>query len=451
MSTSFTPLAFTGISPYSSDFQTILNRAVTIAQLPVKQLQNRDSDTLQKKTLLSTLASQVNRLVSDLRSLGDVAAGQALSASTSDPTIVTAANTGAATPASYTIDSITSAASPASERTLVSYADSSDTPVSSTGTVKLIAGSSSYTLSLSTNNLLSLRDQINNLNAGVNASILTTPSGNYLALNANTTGATTLRLIDDPDGAAADLLTAANQGSNAVFKLNGIDVSQPGNIVNNVIPGVTLTILKASNSPVTVSLASDRSRLSAAVQTFVSSFNAARDTVNAQIGPAAGLLSGDTVITQVADQLRQIAAFQTPSGSVRTLADLGVTFDSSGHASFDSSVFNALPDTSISDAFRFIGSASTGLGGFSATLQQIGDPAGGLIQIEQQGLDRTDQNLQRQIADLNDRIAVMRNALAAKLQAADSLLGLLAAQQQQIAASLQGLNLVLYGRNTNQG
>ena len=40
---SITPLTFTGVSTYSNDFQTILSRAVQIAQLPLKALQNRDT------------------------------------------------------------------------------------------------------------------------------------------------------------------------------------------------------------------------------------------------------------------------------------------------------------------------------------------------------------------------------------------------------------------------
>ena len=48
--------------------------------------------------------------------------------------------------------------------------------------------------------------------------------------------------LDDPAGANTNLLTSTNQGSDAVFSLNGIPVTQPGNVVNSVIPGVTFTI-----------------------------------------------------------------------------------------------------------------------------------------------------------------------------------------------------------------
>jgi len=50
------PLVFTGVSTYSSDLQTVLNRAVSIANLPVTQLQNRQKDLVQQKLLVTNLS-----------------------------------------------------------------------------------------------------------------------------------------------------------------------------------------------------------------------------------------------------------------------------------------------------------------------------------------------------------------------------------------------------------
>src|SRR5262249_7604158 len=163
--------------------------------------------------------------------------------------------------------------------------------------------------------------------------------------------------------------TSSNQGSDAVFQLDGFDVDQPGNVINNVIPGVTFTLLGASDTPIGISLQSDRNQLASALQDFAAKYNTVRTTLNTQEGPAAGLLSGDLAITQTEDALRHIAAYQTPSGSVKSLADLGIEFDSAGKASFNPTTFNQLTDSQLSAAFKFIGSATSGLGGFSASLQ----------------------------------------------------------------------------------
>jgi flagellar hook-associated protein 2 len=445
----FTPLTISGVSQFSSDFQSIMDRAVKIAQLPIQQLQNRDSDAIQKKTLLIGVSGAVGNLASALDGIADVSKKKALGASSSNPSVVTVGTSTANSAATYTINSVTSIASAASERTLTSYGDSAATPVGSTGDFRLTVGDQDYDFSLTNNTLIGLRDKVNALGAGVTATILTTSGGNYLSVSANTNGEQTLALKDDPNGANTDLLTATNQGSDLVFHLNGIQVQQSSNLVNSVIPGLTFTVQQASDSAVDLSLTSDTSTLSSALQSFVNGFNAVRGQVNAQTGSGAGLLTGSSVVVQLSAKLREISAYRTTDGTLRGLADLGITFDSSGQASFDPATLNNLSEQQVDDAFTFLGDDSTGLGKFAKDLKQFSDPISGIIKLEQQGLDRIDQALQTQIDTLNDRLDVMQKGLAQKLQQADTLLASLETQQNTVKASLQGLNSVLYGK-TNE-
>jgi flagellar hook-associated protein 2 len=452
----FAPVTLNAVSQYSSDLQSILTRAGAIAQIPIQYLQNQDATVLSQESVLGGLQSAVGSLADSLTSLGTLAASQGLSATSSDPSSVTATVTGATAPTSYTINSVTSAASAATEHSQNFFADSTSTPVSSTGTMDLLVGSTHHVFTLTNNSLIGVRDQINSLNAGVTASILTTAGGNYLAVAANATGATTLQLIDDPitagnpGGASTNILTSSNQGTDAVFQLNGINVRQPGNTVNSVIPGVTLNIVGATNSPLTVTLASDSSQLSSALQSFVSSYNSVQSAVTAQEGTSGGPLNGDHVVTQLAGELRQLASYYNSSGSINSLADLGVTFnDATGQASFDPTVLSGLSGTQLSDAFKFVGSATAGLGGFSASFTQFSDPISGIIKIEADGLAQTDQSLQTQITDKTDRANAVQAALASRLEAADAALAQLQSQQQTLTGSLQALSLVIYGQNPN--
>jgi len=313
--------------------------------------------------------------------------------------------------------------------------------------VKLTVGTQNYTLSLANNSLIGLRDQINTLGAGVTASILTTANGNYLSLAANASGATTLTLTDDPSGAATTLLTAANQGTDAVFTLNGITVTQTTNQVNSVIPGVTFGLLGPSASPVTLTLATDRSQLSSALNDFVTQYNTLKSAVTAQVGERAGLLTGNPLIAGLQQSLREVTSYRASTGGVRSLTDLGITFDNTGKAQFDTPTFNALSDSSISSAFQFVGTATSGLAGFGTKLTQYSDPITGLIRQEQDGIDRLDQHLQQQIETLTTRATDVQTKLLNRLTQADSLLAQLESQQNFLSASLQSLNLVLYGKS----
>jgi flagellar hook-associated protein 2 len=449
----FAPITLTGVSQYSSDLQSVLNRAVAIAQIPITALQNSDATVLSKENLLGQLQTTVQALATSLSSLGAMASTRALSATSSDSSVVSATDTGAATPANYTINSVTSIAAAASEHSLASYSDSTTIPVSSTGNMALVVGSQTYQIALTggANNLAGLAQQINLQNAGVTASVLTTAGADYLSLSASSTGATTLQIIDDPGGANTQWLTNTNQGADAEFHLNGIDVKQPSNTVNNVIPGLTFNILDTSDTPVTLSLASDPSQLTSALQTFVANYNSLRTALNAQEGPAAGALSGDTSVIQLEDAMRRLTAYtsSTPgspnSGSIQSLSDLGITFSSNGQATLDPTVVSGLSDSQLSDALNFVGSATSGLGGLSQTFQQFSDPTDGLIRVEANGYAKTDQSLQSQISTLTSRMTIMQKNLASQLSIADAAIAELQSQQTELSASLQGLSLVLYG------
>jgi flagellar hook-associated protein 2 len=463
-----TPLSFTGVSQFSNDFQTILNRAVSIAQLPITALQNQQANLLQEKQLSTSFESAVSALAISVTNLGNLGAGQAMSATSSDTSKVTIASTSATTPASYSITSITSVAAAALETSAIGYASATATPVSSNGTLELVVGGTSkqFTLGVGKNNLAGLRDAINALGLGATASVLTTGTGltpNYLSVSSNTTGQAALQLIDDPNGTPAQLLTSTNQGANAVFQLNGVGVVNPSNLINNVVAGVSFNIVAKTDplqplQAVTLSLAVDPTQISSALQDFVTKYNAVGAQVNAQIGPAAGLLSGNSLIYQTQSVMRALVNYNG-SGTIKSLADLGIELDSSGKMSFNQTTtdptrhiaFNSLSGAQITAAFSFLGSATTGFGGLSSQLTQISDPVTGLIKVQQDQYDAADNRITAQVSTLTDRINSMQKSLSAQLQAADALIASLNSQQQMLTATLQGSSFAAFGSPATSG
>jgi len=448
-----TPLTFTGVSKYSADFQTILSRAVSIANLPAKAIQNQQTDLLQKKLITTNLQTAATGLSASLTALTAVGDNKGLTASSSDSSKVAILTSTGTTAASYTVSEITSVAKAASETSAVGYADSNTAPVSSTGTVKLTVGGNDYTINLTpeTNNLVGLRNAINNLGVGVTASVLTTGTGlnpNYLSVSANATGAQALSITDDPDGAAAALLTSDNQGANAVFKLNGVPVSKASNTINDVVPGISFSVLgTTSGDTVSLSLATDRSKLTSALQTFVANYNALSTQLDGQIGPSAGVLSGDFLIREVQGDLRALTGFQG-TGTVKTFSDLGLELSNTGELSLNTTKLDGLSATDIDSAFTFVGSSVFGLGSLGSKFTQLSDPINGLIKIQQDQYEVTNTRLTDDLANITDKVALMQTVMAQKLQAADSLLAQLDSQQNVLTGLLLGVNNALYGTNT---
>ena len=460
-----TPLAFTGVSTFSNDFQTILNRAVSIAQLPIKALQNQQSNLLQEKQLATSLESAVSALATSVTNLGNVGSSQGLVGSSSDTTKVVVNSTSATTPVSYAITNITSVAKAASESSVKGYANATSAPVSSTGTVRLVIGGKAVTpdiqLDGAHNNLTGLRDAINALGTGVTASVLTTGTGAtpyYLSVSANSTGQNALQLIDDPANTAQQLLTAANPGANAVFLVDGANVTSSSNLINNVVSGVTFTIVgqTSGGQTVTLSAASDASQISTALQDFVTNYNAVVSQLNAQIGPAAGMLSGNSLIWSVQSALRSLVNYNG-TGTIKSLADLGIELDNTGKMSFNQTTsdpsrhiaFNSLSSAQIAGAFSFLGSATTGFGGLSASLTQFSDPITGAIKAQQDQFDAAYNRINDQVSSMTAQVNTMQTTLSAKLQAADAQLAQMQSQQQLLASTIQGLNFASYGYQNN--
>ena len=460
-----TPLTFTGVSTFSNDFQTILTRAVSIAQLPITALQNHDSDILAEKTLAAGLESAVSDLATSVSNLGSIGSSQGMSGSSSDKTKVVVNSTTASTPASYAITNISSLASAASASTVSGYADAGSTSVSASGTMQVqingVAVSPNITLDASHNNLDGLANAINGLNAGVTASVISTGTGAtpyYLSISANSTGLNTLSLIEDPNntnGGPAAVALNSTPGSNADFYVNGAHVTSSTNDISNVITGMDFTLTGTTlitDPAVTLSTAQDPTQISTGLQDFVTKYNAVSSLLNAQIGPAAGLLSGNSLIWGIQATLRGLVNFNG-TGAIKSLSDMGMELDNTGKMSFNQTTtdpsrhiaFNSLTSAQIADAFSFLGSATTGFGELASSLTQFSDPITGAIQAQQAQFTATDTRLNDQIATTTAQVNAMQTALSAQLQAADARVAQMQSQQQLLTATLQGLNFASFG------
>jgi flagellar hook-associated protein 2 len=448
----FAPLTFTGVSTYSADFQKILERTVAIASQPITQLQAEQAKIFQQQTLATGLQSAIAGLSTAVKDLGTLGTSKALGGTSSNTSKVSIGTVTANSPASYTISEITSVAR-AGSATTAGFADGDTTAVSANGTVRLTFNGTEHTIELTPaeNNLSGLRNKINALGAGVTASILTTGTGAnpfYLSITSNTSGEKPIALVDDPAGAATNLLANSDPGANAVFKVNGVEVSKPSNLVNDVVSGVTFSILGTTSSSETVSLtlATNRSTLSNRLESFVNAYNAVLDATDAQIGEAAGLLTGDLLVREAKDALRAVTGYEG-TGAIKSLAQLGIEFGNDGRAKFEAPVFGALSDAQVQDGFAFLGSASTGFGGLTSRLGQLSDPVTGLIAIQTTKYQEADRRIASRVEDLTTRLMALQRTTAEKLQTVDAMLGSLESQATIVEASYKSLQLTLFGKN----
>jgi len=198
-----------------------------------------------------------------------------------------------------------------------------------------------------------LQDVINNINgsaAGVTAAY--DPINNRFTLSNNTTGDVGISLQDVTGNflAATGLSGGTlNRGNNLIYNLNGGSqniISQTNTIgpTSSGITGLTVQALATttgSTPPVTVTVASDTTTISNAIQKFVTDYNSAQNFIKSQqtVTTAAdgtvtpGTLTGDTNTNNIVTSLRALmSAVTNTNGSSNTLnqlSDLG--FQSNGN------------------------------------------------------------------------------------------------------------------------
>jgi flagellar hook-associated protein 2 len=429
-------------SRYSSDLQQVLSRAIAIASLPLNQLDSQLTDLQNRSTALNSMNGKFSALQTALQGVSSAAVST--SAQVSNSSVLSAQSDSSATAGSYAIH-VVSAGAPSSALSttgLPTVQDPSSQSISAATSFTLTVGTATFTISPANSTLRSLADAINSSGANVSATIINlgSPSSPDYKLSLQTTklGNIALQLNDG----AQDLLGTLSAGSEAQYQING----QPATPISSdsttvtIAPGVTVDLLQSGDSTVTVSQAS--SAQANALSAFVAAYNAAVDELSANRGQGGGALTGDSLIFTLSQSLRNMSGFTGGAGSIQNLTDLGLTFDKTGHLSFDQTVFNSVAAAHPTDLTAFLGSPTTGgfLKNATDTLNGLEDPTTGVIQTTMTSAQTAITNQNQKISDEQDRIDTLIAGLTAKIDAADALIASLEQQASYFTTLFADMN-----------
>lgn len=206
----------------------------------------------------------------------------------------------------------------------------------------------------SNNSLAGIRDAINNANLGVTASIVgdgsanpyrlvlqSSSSGAARAMRISVSGDAALQNLLSYDPGAAQNLTQTQAAQDAKFSINGLSLSNATNSVTAALAGVTLNLLSAGSS--SLSVKRDTSGVQTALQGMVKAYNDLNSQLTqvASYNPdtqQAGPLNGDFAVTMIQSHLRDALSKVLDGGlAYHSLADIGVSFQRDGTLSLDTS------------------------------------------------------------------------------------------------------------------
>ena len=302
-----------------------------------------------------------------------------------------------------------------------------------------------------------MRDAINTQSDGrLSASIINDGEGYRLSVNATETGAAasiqSTNFTDVLDNSVATSDTQFVQdGVDAKFNVNGIDIVSPTNRVEGAIQGITLTLTEAGTGS-TVVVAQDSNAIREQVTAFVDTYNTLKDTVgsltayNPESG-SAGELNGDSATRTVENTLRQALSSSTGGDGFNVLSDIGISLQLDGTLAIDNERLDEV-----------IANQPDQLAGFFAGDTNEGGMAGQITSAVEQligeggRLGSAISSSESQVERLNDRFATTESRIdqtveryRAQFAAMDSMVG----QMNQTSAYLTEQLAVIGRPNQN--
>jgi len=434
------------------DFGQIVDQLVKVAHQPVDRLNQKKTDFNTKLTDLTTLSTKVIALQSASDAMKLPTSFDKTTAAVGDPTVLSAlvSSTAAAGTYSVRVIQLAQAHQVASKAAKAVSSATADVVSGGSATFTFKVGSgANQTVTLGSSGTLSdLRDQINNLGAGVAASIVNTgteaaPSYRLILASNNTgsTGAITivadgtdLDLTNISGTGGTDTLSAAQNAKVQIGDqtLNPLTIERSSNTISDAIDGVTLSLTKTTGTEtVQVSLSKDVNAVKTNIKALATAYNdivkfiSERSTydVTTQQG---GIFFNEPSARTVLSRLRT-ALSSMPSGATTysSLGQIGFKTERDGTITVDDAKLSTALTTDYAGVKALLSSqgAATGLAqSVSSAVDSLNDVAGGTLTVRKNSLTSEISRLGDDIARQEDFVSRYEERLKQQFAALDGLL-----------------------------
>ncbi|MBO9695701.1 MAG: flagellar filament capping protein FliD [Sphingopyxis sp.] len=296
-----------------------------------------------------------------------------------------------------------------------------------TGTMTLTVGGVAKTITIgATNNSLDgLASAINASGAGVTASIIADEGGHRLILKGPTgeTGAFTLAADAGADPGLAAFatgggMTEGQSAANAEFTIDGVAFSRATNIIDDVVPGMSLTLKKAApGQGVDIGASRPLDMIKQTVGDFVSVYNQLKKSLVA----ASNISGAGSSLRELERELGSLVNKVLSShGTINKLSDIGISTTKEGLLSVDNAKLDKVlaSDAGAVEALfnprRDATHTETTDPGIAFALDAIRDKAvgtNGAIDRVSKSLDARKENLADQLEKIEERESAYKKRL----------------------------------------
>ena len=442
------PLSSAGIGS-GLNVSDIVSKMMSLEQRPLNLLQAKANSTEAKISSFGQIKAALSGLYEAANGLSNLTTWRGKQVTSGDKSVATGTATGEATAASFSlkVDSL------AQGQSLASGVFASGTTMGADGQLTLqkgrwdaagtgfTAGSgSAVPISIAaTDTLADVAAKITNSGSGITAVVVKGSSGDRLLVRGTDTGEENGFSMSVQGGGSAlaglaydqagRTMTSTAAAQDAQFSINGMAVTSASNTVTDVVPGVTLNLLKTTTSAVDISIGTDKDAIKGKVKAFHEAFNkihsllrnlSAFDEKNKTSQP----LQGDSAVRSLQSALNSL--MQRPTADGTTFASLGLEMK------LDSSYRNptlALDETKLNAALNDLPKlerALTGDGSTEGLITRLRDFAfaangvNGDITTRTKGLESTKKNHADAMEAMEMRLEQRQQNLLRQYQALDA-------------------------------
>jgi flagellar hook-associated protein 2 len=435
------PITFGGFN--NIDFGLVLNAIMQQERAPLTAVESQKTALQAQNSAFATFATKLGALQSAVAALAGEDSLAGVAATSSDEEAVGISTGSASVSGRYEV--VVSELARAQVTTSESTYTSLDAVVATGGVVTLAQfGHPAIDIPITgATTLEELADAINlQSDAPVSASVVQVSPGQYrLVLTGRSTGADNgftvsfstplsggegLTFVDtDDDGSAGDDPDDNVQPStNATFTVNQVAITSATNIVDDVIPGVTLNLRRAdATKTIAVDVEQDLEDTVAKVEAFATAYNNVVNFINEQNTAAIAGKPGigrDPMVRALREALR-FTIMGAESGALARLPEVGIGFDRTGKVIIDEDRLKEAISTSSVDVQALFGGADGNGGRFGALEDLIAGytKAGGLVTNVRDRIDDQVARLSERLLTLETQLARRRAALQQEFIAAD--------------------------------
>ncbi len=368
----------------SLDINSIVSQLMQIESRKKTLLQKDEAAYQLKLSAVGSLSSSMSSFKSALDNLRGTSNFQSIKAVSGDPTVFTATASSTAVTGTYNLE-VTQLAK-ANMLTSSPYTDTSSAIATGTITIQVGTGAAkAVTIDSTNNSLAGIKEAINKAGTDVTASIINDGTGYKLLMTSNKMGASnTIKVTVSGDSVGTDTdtsglsnlmydpagtknMTEIQAAQSATMKMGTLTITKDSNTITDVIPGVTLNLLKAQvGTPVSLTVSNDTSVVSSNVNKFVSEFNklvkALKDIGGYDVATKkSGPLAGDGTLRQLESQIRSVIGNTIPglSSGINSLSQIGISTQKDGTLTVDSSKLNTAISNNFNDIVKLFAKVGT--------------------------------------------------------------------------------------------